>query len=127
MDRLDAFMADYVAGTGANFLSPRTRVFMPGVVLLEVNKFAGTIRLGSIQSNYEPSHGHATAAVVWLKGLADKHGVQITGTVKAYGQSSVARTLPKTKRLLIWYVRNGFRKTGGNETDGYDIVYGKEV
>lgn len=125
MDRLDAFMEEFWTGTSQYPWSARTQLYGPGHVMLEVNKFAGTIRLNSIQSTYEPGKGHATEAVKWLKGLADKHGVTITGTVKAFGPKE---NRPTTKRLLDWYVKLGFRKVRGSATEGYDIEYqGKEV
>lgn len=125
MDRLDAFMAEYWGGTAAHPFSRGVSLYGSNVVMLEVNKFAGTIRLNSIQSNYEPGKGHATEAMKWLMGLADKHGVTITGTVKAFGPKE---NRPTTKELLDWYLKLGFRKIRGSAMEGYDIEYqGKEV
>jgi hypothetical protein len=74
------------------------------VIALEVRAFNGSIRLCNIRS-LEPRHGFGTLALVWLTGLAEKHGVSITGTIVPTGIK--VQRLPKWA-LKLWYERHGF-------------------
>ncbi|MFN9114349.1 MAG: hypothetical protein ACK5XN_30165 [Bacteroidota bacterium] len=124
MDRVEAFMEEFLAETQPHPFSPRIRLHGPGVVLLEVCKFAGTVRLGSIQSNMEPGMGHASRTLDWLLRLADKHRVEISGFVEPFGTRDGRL---KVRALLAWYKRHGFQTLPNRTITGTKIVYrGKE-
>lgn len=67
-----------------------------------------------------PQKGLGSRALKWLCDLADKHGVTLEGTAKAYRDGD-GGTL-KNKDLVAWYKRNGFTIGRGDAYEGWSIV-----
>jgi hypothetical protein len=76
------------------------------------------VHLHDIRS-FEPGAG--SELVDHLKSLADKHGVTISGTAKAYSKTS--KYPMNSKQLSGWYKKRGFNVARGNADDGYGISY----
>jgi hypothetical protein len=66
------------------------------------------ILFGHIRT-FTPGRGDGTRALLWLTGLADKHGVQMCSTARATGDSCKPPVKGLTTRqLLTWYKRHGW-------------------
>jgi hypothetical protein len=67
----------------------------------------------------EAKNGHANILLKALCGLADKLGVTLTLSAKAYGTD---KNFMKMKDLVAWYQRNGFVLDGrGSKENGYPM------
>ena len=115
----EAFMEDLYATTPAHPFNGRVSMF--GMVGVEASAFNGEIHLSDIRNYGPPRKGAATAALTKLKDMADKHGVKITGSAKVYDKRE--GYVGKTKDLVEWYKKNGFKIGRGSESEGYDISY----
>lgn len=82
----------------------------------DINDPVDSVYISDIMT-YEAKSGHATAALNYLKDLADKHGVTLTMIAKAYGTS---KDFMKQKALVAWYERMGFTK-GRKYGDGLQM------
>lgn len=87
---------------------------------VEVSYFDGALHLSDVMAIGVPRKGGGTQAVKLLCDLADKHGVKITLTAKAYTDGHMS-----TDQLKSWYERFGFQEeedSFGDEEEGYDMV-----
>lgn len=114
----DAFMDDWHKSTQEHPFNHRARIH--GGTSVELSPFEGEIHLSDIMS-HAPGKGHGTNTLNHLKSLADKHGVTLSGTAKAY--SNRKEHITKTSQLTKWYKKHGFTTGLGNKDDGYDIKY----
>jgi ribosomal protein S18 acetylase RimI-like enzyme len=77
-----------------------------GMVILEIKPALDHIRLSLVKVPPEyRGKGLASAAMKYLTGIADKHGVKITLTVQREEGGGLTKT-----QLLKWYERHGFRR-----------------
>lgn len=65
--------------------------------------------------------GGGSKALNYVKSLANKHNVAITGTAKAY--SDRPNHIRTTAGLKKWYQGHGFNIGRGSKEDGYSIRY----
>lgn len=115
---LDNFMADYEAATAEHPFDWRSRIFN-NEATFDVSPFGGVIHLGDIRA-LNPRNGAGTRALKFLCDLADKHGVTLQGTAKAYDKDRMS-----TRQLLDWYRKFGFVEdpdSYGSDEDGFDII-----
>lgn len=87
---------------------------------VEVSYFDGALHLSDVMALGAPRQGGGTRAIKLLCDLADKHGVKITLTAKAYTENHMS-----TAQLKDWYERFGFHEeedSFGDDYDGYDMV-----
>lgn len=87
---------------------------------VEVSYFDGALHLSDVAAIGVPRSGGGTQALQMLCDLADKHGVKITLTAKAYTENHMS-----TRQLKKWYERFGFHEdedSFGDEYDGYDML-----
>lgn len=96
----------------------RSRIFGDHATLHVSRDGPSSIRLHDIRA-LQPGGG--TKALEHLKSLADKHGVAINGSAKAYTKSS--KYPMSSKQLAGYYKRRGFSVGQGNSDDGYQIKY----
>lgn len=121
-DASKSFLRDYHDTTSPHPFSRGHRLF--GHASLEVSDFNGKIRLHDVQTHV-PRSGAGTAALKHLTGLADKHGVAIHATAKAYSKDPTH--VNKTDDLKKWYRKHGFQVERGTSKTGYDIRYDPRV
>jgi len=114
----EGFLEDFYDMTSPH---PFDRGRLYGTVGIEVSKWGSDIHLGNISSLGDKRSGHGTAALQMLMALADKHGVKLSGTAKAYSKNP--EHVQSSKRLAQWYKKNGFKILGGYPEDGYEIEY----
>ena len=114
----EGFLEDFYDMTSPH---PFDRGRLYGTVSIEVSKWGSDIHLGNIASLGDKQSGHGTAALQMLMALADKHGVKLSGTAKAYSKNP--EHVQSSKRLAQWYKKNGFKILGGYPEDGYEIEY----
>jgi SPP1 gp7 family putative phage head morphogenesis protein len=111
--RLGAYMQEYKSKTQQHPFDPRQRLL--GNVGMEVSIFDRKIHLSSIISYGNKGSGEGTKGLNFLKGLADKHGVQIEGTAKAIplagARNKASLTTPQLKK---WYKKHGFEIGAGD-------------
>lgn len=115
----DKIMRDIDSQTNPHPFSDRERVFNNRSTF-EIRPFENSLHLGDIRA-LQPNQGAGTELLDFLKGIADKHGVPITGTAKAYHSGS--GYIADTDKLADWYRRRGFEIGDGYPEDGYDIIY----
>ena len=113
-----AFMQDFTDTTKQHPWNERSRIL--GSTMVEVYPANSEIHLSDIQT-LQPKSGAGTAAIQHLLKLADKHGVVITGTAKAY--ASKGPMISTSTRLRKWYEKLGFKVTGGDKDEGFEIKY----
>lgn len=113
----DAFMDDWHKSTTDHPFNHRARIH--GGTQVELHPFDGKIHLSDIQS-HEPGKGHGTKTLHHIKSLADKHGVTVSGTAKAYAKDK--NYITKTSQLHKWYTKHGFSAKKDYD-GGYDINY----
>jgi len=116
---VDGFLHDLEQATQEHPWNHKMRIF--GSVGIEVSPWGTGIHLGDIVTLGDARQGHGTNALKLLTQLADQHGVTISGVAKAY--SNKPGHIQGTSRLLKWYQKHGFKRTGGYPEDGYDIEY----
>jgi len=116
-ENVDAFFEEWFENTFNNPFSPRDRIVMNKALqsrddfaMLDVSPIGkNLIHLSSILSS-ESGRGNGAAGLKMLIDLADKHGLSIDLTAKAFGRE---QTL-STKQLKKWYGRHGFEETRGD-------------
>jgi hypothetical protein len=114
----DDFLDEYHASTHEHPFDSRSRVHDEGATT-ELSRDGGSgIHMHDIRSL---TPGGGTKTLETLKALADKHGVTISGTAKAYSQSS--KYPMDTKKLAGWYKKRGFSVGDGDKHDGYEVSY----
>lgn len=112
---LAEFMQDFESGTALHPTSRHLRVW-GNKAAFEVSIFNGVIRLSYIGTT-SLGKGHGTRALRWLLELADKHGVEMRGTIHRVGREGLSE-----RELRLWYVRHGVKNEKKN------IVYqGKQT
>lgn len=116
---VDGFFNDLDKTTQPHPFDDRQRLH--GMVGIHASPFEGGVHLHDIVNYGEAKRGHGTRTLEYLKSLADKHGVEISGTAKAY--SNRPNHITKTKKLTDWYGKHGFQIGKGNKDDGYPISY----
>ncbi len=104
--QLDAFMEDL---RNSALKTHGEQLIFLGPVVLEASDFAGKIHISSITSHAR-EQGYASKTLDWLIELADKHGVQLDGTIQRIGGSGLSH-----KELRSWYKRHGFTITETNK------------
>ena len=113
-----AFMQDFTNFTQAHPWDNLSRIL--GSTMVQVYPVNGEIHLSDIQT-LNPKSGAGTTAIQHLLKLADKHGVVITGTAKAYAPKGAM--ISTSTRLRKWYEKLGFKVIGGNKDEGFEIKY----
>jgi hypothetical protein len=119
----DAIMAEVDAGTSAHPFARNERVF-DNRATFDVSPFGDNMHLGDIRS-LQPNTGAGTAALEYLKGIADKYAVPITGIAKTYDKSD--KYITDTDQLADWYRKRGFEIGDGYPEDGYEIIYNPRI
>jgi hypothetical protein len=115
---IDAFLEEFREMTQPNPFDDRVRVL--GQTVVELSKFGSEIHISDIRS-LKPRGGAGTRAMKQLMKLADKHGVTLSGLAKAYTNDE--KYVTRTRDLVSWYKKLGFRIGSGTESDGYRISY----
>ena len=116
---VDSFMDEVHKSTSDHPFDNRARIYK-NKATFELHKHDGHIHLSDIRT-LQPKSGAGTEALKHLTGLADKHGVKISGVAKAY--SNDKKHITDSKKLSGWYAKHGFKVGKGNKHDGYDIEY----
>jgi GNAT superfamily N-acetyltransferase len=107
------FMNEYKEDTWDHPLDSRTR-FLNTDTGLDPGKDFATLELSKNGDNgihvhsimaLEKGRGQGRQALQYLTRLADKHGVDLHGSAKAFGRSGGLNTT----KLKSWYKRNGFQ------------------
>lgn len=117
---LDAFLDDYYAQSKDHPFDSRSRI-VNNNSSMELSKFNGAIHISDVRS-LAPKSGAGTAALTFLKELADKHSVRLEGTAKAYDHGRGGH-INSTSKLKAWYKKNGFTVGKGSMSDGYAVSY----
>jgi hypothetical protein len=113
-----AFMEEYFKGTHPHPFMSKDRLVGNGTneddwAIVELRPTGDRIHISAIQSlNPGQKTGAASRALDKIISIADKHGVTIDLTPKAYGTAEGRLTNPQLKK---WYARHGFvpEKIGG--------------
>lgn len=113
-----AFMDDLHATSQPHPTSRHHRVI--GGASVEMSPRGNDVHLHDVLS-HQPHTGAGTAALHHVQRLADKHGVRITATAKAYSKDK--EHVRDTDHLKKWYRKHGFAVERGTKKDGYDIRY----
>jgi hypothetical protein len=116
-DNIKAFMDDYYAQTQNHPFSNNTQIIHN--VMLQVSPFDKEIHISDIQT-MAPGTGAGSKALQFLKGLADKHHVTLSGFAKAYANDP--KYITKNADLFKFYKSNGFT-LGPSDGEGRDIKY----
>jgi len=114
----DDFLDEYHSTTHEHPFDSRSRVHDEGATTELSRDGSDGIHMHDIRS-LTPGGGSKTLEN--LKALADKHGVKISGTAKAYSQSS--KYPMDTEKLAGWYKKRGFSVGDGDKYDGYEVSY----
>lgn len=96
------FLQDYAGGTAQHPTSAHLRVWEKKAAF-EVSVFNGAVRLGYI-GTIALGKGHGTKALRWLTDLANKHGVEVEGSIHRVGREGLSE-----RGLRLWYSRHGFQ------------------
>lgn len=102
-DSARALINDFEEQTQENPLNPRQRIYDNTKIELYVS--GRNVRISDIQT-MKPRSGAATQAIKFLQQLADKHGVKLELTAKAYVHDKTYIT--DTTDLVRWYYKLGF-------------------
>lgn len=94
-------MRDFEEGTAQHPVSPHLRIW-GNKATFEVSVFNGSVRLGYI-GTISLGKGHGPRALLWLLNLANKHGVEVKGTIHRVGREGLSE-----RALRLWYTRHGF-------------------
>lgn len=87
---------------------------------VELSCFDGALHLSDVMAIGAPRTGGGTHALQMICDLADKHGVKVTLTAKAYTDERMS-----TGQLKRWYERFGFHEEDdgyGDDYEGYDMI-----
>lgn len=106
-----AFMADFIEATKPTPVG-HGRLF--GDVLIDLSEFGGEIHISDIMAAGKTQTGSGTKALKFLTGLADEHGVRLSGIAKAYSRSD--DHIQSSDRLMQWYEKHGFVSNGDKIT-----------
>lgn len=120
----EAFIQDFWDNSHANWMNDRQRIVGGAGVMISrsVQDRANNVHISDIVSG-ETGKGYASEALKLLCALADKHGVTLDLTAKAYLTGQQAKGRLTTKQLVDWYGRYGFVKTGrGGDDGGFDMI-----
>lgn len=115
----DAIMDDIEKGSTPHPFSRNERVF-EDIATFDASPFGNSLHLGDIRA-LKPNQGSATKLIDFLKSIADKHGIPITGVAKAYHKSP--GYISDTEKLVNWYANRGFEIGDGDPDYGYEIKY----
>ncbi len=107
---LDKFMQEFESGTAPHQKTRHLRLWEHKAEF-EVGVAGSSVRLGYIGSIHV-GRGHGTRALRWLLNLADKHGVEVRGSIHRVGREGLSE-----RELKLWYRRHGF------EIEQKKIVY----
>jgi hypothetical protein len=105
----EGFMAEFNSQTWPNPFNNRERVFIRYAAFALAISFDDVIRIECIRSLGDRGQGNGSRALDWLCGIADRHGVKLTGTVQPVGN---VRPRLNIRQLLKWYRRHGFMVEG---------------
>lgn len=97
------FMQEFRRKTWPNPFNNGERVLFNSVALRLCPSSEHIILLG-IRSLIR-GQGHASKALDWVCGLADKHNLEVTGYIEPYGLANPRLNIPQLK---AWYKRHGF-------------------
>lgn len=111
---LDAFMADFKAGTFQHPLARHLWIYEDSVGF-EVSIWNKAIHLSAIMSFNSKGEGEASKALKWFIELADKHGVPIELDVQPIPNAGAEGKSLTKAQLTAWYKRNGFVVTRGTK------------
>lgn len=103
------FMETYRESTSPAVF-PKTRIWRM-VVAFDLKAHRRSVELGRIHAI---KRGHGSAALDWLCGLADDHGVRLQGFIEPFGRAWLNRD-----QLIGWYHRHGFEITHGGDDYWY--------
>lgn len=106
----DDFMAEFHRTTWQNPFNNRERVlFHAAAIALTTNGCRDDeVRINCVRS-LNRGVGYGSLALDWLTKLADKHGVELTGTIEPCGK---VRPRFNVNQLKAWYRRHGFTVVG---------------
>lgn len=93
-----------------------------GTVGVTLQAFNGGVHINDLHQFGEAGEGGGTHTLRMLIQLADKHGVKLSATAKAYDRDK-RFPLRTSASLRDWYVRHGFVVRCGSRSEGYNIVY----
>ena len=79
-------------------------------VLIDASPFSGEIHVSDIRVAGDKQKGSGTKALNFMKDLADKHNVVLSGTAKAYSDDKAH--IQDSDRLIDWYKKHGFTANG---------------
>lgn len=116
-EKLQAFMAEYEENTGEHPLDRGARLLSNASI--EVSSFDGMIHISDVRA-LTPQQGGGTEAMNFLCDLADKHGVKMHLTAKAYSEGRMS-----TAQLKDWYERFDFHEdedSFGDDHEGWDMI-----
>lgn len=107
--RCAEFSREFQSSTDAGSV-PGERIYGQ-TVAIDLHAFGGAIWLSSIRT-FERGRDHASVALNWLCGLADRHRVAIIGEAKPYNTAlidDVQLAGLDATQLAAWYERHGFK------------------
>lgn len=87
---------------------------------VDMSCFDGSLHISDVMAIGAPRTGGGTRAIQMVCDLADKHGVKVTLTAKAYTDERMS-----TRQLKRWYERFGFHEEEdgyGDDREGYDMI-----
>lgn len=119
----DAIMSDIEAQSDPHPFAIGERIYNDRSTF-DVSPFGETLHLGDIRA-LKPNQGAGTELIDFLKGIADKHDVPITGVAKVYHSSP--GYISDTEKLADWYRKRGFEIGDGYPEDGYEIRYNPRI
>lgn len=108
---LDAFMADFKAGTEHHPFARHLWIYDDSVGF-EVNIWNKAIHLSAIMSFLSKGEGEARKAMKWFTDLADKHHVPIELDVQPIKNAGAEGKSLTKAQLTAWYKRVGFKPAG---------------
>lgn len=115
--KVEAYLDELHSTTADHPMNPRLRLLSNAAV--EVSSFDGMVHISDILA-LDPGKGGGKEALQFLCKLADKHGVKIHLTAKAYLDDRLS-----TAELKTWYERYGFTEeedSFGDDHEGYDMI-----
>lgn len=101
--KLDNYIEDYTMISEPHPWNQRIRII--DNTMIELYPVGDAMHVSDVQS-MSPRQGFATSAVKKLQKLADKHGIKLELTAKAYANDP--QRISDTQDLVRWYLRLGF-------------------
>ena len=114
---VDAFLDDLHKTTKPHPFNDRSRIVGDNDAMVQMYKVNDTAHLSDIQS-LKPKSGAGTRAMQHIHGLADKHGVTVSGFANAYAKDK--NYVTDTKKLKSWYEKMGYKTRKSD--DAYEIT-----